>query len=221
MSKVKEEWRDIKEFEGLYQVSNLGRIKSFYGWNGHEHIKREKILKPTIQHNQHSYKRYIVNLTKNKKKKTYKVHRLVAEVFIQNLLNRSEVNHIDGNPLNNNVSNLEWCTCQENIIHSYKYLRKKKYSDEEIIEMVKQKISPSIIYKKLNISSSIYYSVLKRNDIKPLGIAQWQNKYNINLEDLLNDFKNGKNNKELSEKYKCSKDIIATRKYQFRKKELI
>ena len=116
---MNEVWKDIKGYEGLYQVSNLGRIKSLYGWNGHRYLEREKILKPTSKYDKRvSYPRAVIKLIKGKDKKDYKVHRLVAQAFIPNPQNKPQVNHIDGNPLNNRIENLEWCTDRENKIHA-------------------------------------------------------------------------------------------------------
>lgn len=90
-------------------------------------IKQERILKPFIRGNYLS-----VDLRKNGKRKTFQVHRLVAIMFIPNPENKSEVNHIDGNKLNNSVTNLEWNTTSENIKHAYQTglskLRKGKNS---------------------------------------------------------------------------------------------
>ena len=100
-------WKDIKGYEGLYQVSNLGRVKSLKN--------REKILNPFSDNN------YLnVDLFKNRKKKRYKIHRLVAITFIPNIDNKPEVNHIDGNKENNCISNLEWTTSSENMQHAFK-----------------------------------------------------------------------------------------------------
>jgi len=104
---VKEIWKDIKGYEGFYQVSNLGKIKSLPRNNT---IKQSKILK-----NGYSRKGYcIVNLSKNNKVKSYRVHRLVAQAFIPNPNNYPDVNHKDENKLNNSVDNLEWCDSQYN-----------------------------------------------------------------------------------------------------------
>ena len=107
-----EVWKDIKGYEGLYQVSNLGRIKS---------IRRNIIMK--VRKDKYGY--YQLGLTKNKEQKTFKAHRLVAETFIPNHNNLPEINHKDEDKTNNRVENLEWCTSQENHIHAYKVLHRK------------------------------------------------------------------------------------------------
>ncbi|MBQ9488273.1 MAG: NUMOD4 motif-containing HNH endonuclease [Selenomonadaceae bacterium] len=102
-------WRDVKDFEGIYQVSNLGRVKSFYG-------KEPRILKPGEHWNGYLG----VVLFKNDHRKTYSVHRLIAEAFIPNPENKSMVNHKDGNKQNNCLENLEWATRSENVLHAHK-----------------------------------------------------------------------------------------------------
>lgn len=93
-----EQWKDIKNYEGLYQVSNLGRVKSL--WYG-----KERILKPGM--NNYGYLR--VPLRKNDKRILYLVHRLVAQAFIPNPDNLPEVNHINEVKTDNRVENLEFC----------------------------------------------------------------------------------------------------------------
>ena len=99
-------WKDIEGFEGLYQVSNLGRVKSL----NYNHTKKEKILKLQL----HGTGYLLVVLYKESKGKIYQVHRLVVQAFIPNLENKPQVNHKDEDKTNNKVENLEWTTRKEN-----------------------------------------------------------------------------------------------------------
>ena len=110
-----EVWKNIKGYEGLYQVSNKGRVKSLertiIDKTGRKRLRKELILKPKTERN--GYLR--VNLCNGcGKVKRFYVHRLVCEAFHGNPKNKPCVNHIDENKANNTVSNLEWCTYEEN-----------------------------------------------------------------------------------------------------------
>ena len=108
-----EVWKDVKGYEGKYQVSNLGNVKSLLD---KQLNKREMILKPSLSH-----KGYLkVFLSKDSKKSSKTIHRLVAEAFIPNLENKKTVNHIDGNKANNRVDNLEWLSNSENQKHAWR-----------------------------------------------------------------------------------------------------
>ena len=96
-------WKDIKGFEGLYQVSNLGRVKSFYRL-------KEKILKPSIEHKGY----YRVHLHKNSIGKRYYVHRLVWEAFNGQIPENMQVNHINEIKTDNRLKNLNLMTAKEN-----------------------------------------------------------------------------------------------------------
>lgn len=106
---VNETWKDIKGYEGLYAISNMGRVKSFRQWKRASRPK-EYILKSSIANTGYCQ----VTLYKDTKKKKFLVHRLVAEAFIPNPQNLPYINHKDENRINNNVENLEWCTAQYN-----------------------------------------------------------------------------------------------------------
>lgn len=111
----KEIWKDIQDYEGRYQVSNLGRVKSIERLDSIGRHVSEKILKPTLE----EWGYYCVILYKESKKRYYQIHRLVAQAFIPNHQNKPQVNHIDGNKINNHVENLEWVTGSENVQHAY------------------------------------------------------------------------------------------------------
>lgn len=111
---MKEIWKDIVGFEGLYQVSNLGRVKRIGKGRGARCI----ILKSK---DNTAYSR--VSLYQNNKPTDKCVHRLVAEAFIPNPENKTQVNHIDGNKRNNRIGNLEWVTPRENTRHSVDVLQ--------------------------------------------------------------------------------------------------
>ena len=96
-------WKDILGYEGLYQVSNYGRVRSLkYG--------KEKILKQQINTDGYLH----IDLYKNKKRKNYNVHRLVTIAFLENPNNYPQVNHKDENKQNNHIDNLEWCDYKYN-----------------------------------------------------------------------------------------------------------
>lgn len=99
-------WKDIPNYEGYYQASNLGNIRNY---------KTMRILKPYI-----IKKYYAVKLSKFGKTKNYYIHRLILETFIGNSNIKDEVNHINGKHFDNRLINLEWCTGAENLKHAIK-----------------------------------------------------------------------------------------------------
>ena len=116
-----EECKAIKGYEKYYEVSTQGNVRSLDRELAAPHnskkVSKGKVLVP--RHNSNT-PYYYVCLCVDNKRKNYSIHRLVAEMFIPNPENKAEVNHIDGNPLNNNISNLEWVTRNENLKHSYR-----------------------------------------------------------------------------------------------------
>lgn len=103
---MKECWKDIKGYEGVYQISNFGRLRKYYSY-----IKQERILKPMICSNKY----LVACLYKNATQKKLLIHRLVAEAFIPNPNNLPCVNHKDETRTNNRVDNLEWCSQKYNL----------------------------------------------------------------------------------------------------------
>lgn len=130
---IAEIWKDIKGYEGKYQVSNLGRIKSL----NYNRTGKEKILKEIK--NKHGYLE--TTLCKNGKRKTLKIHRLVCQAFLEDYSEELEVDHIDTNKENNNLTNLRMCTRKEN---SNNELSKRHYSEakngKNLSEETKRKI---------------------------------------------------------------------------------
>ena len=118
-------WKDVKDYEGHYQVSDKGRVKSVK-------FGKEIFLK------QGSCRGYLqVGLHKNGKYKTYKVHRLVAQAFIQNPNNLPEVNHLDENKENNCVDNLEWCDGKYNMNYGTRTQRVTEKLSKPVLQFTK------------------------------------------------------------------------------------
>jgi len=118
---MEEIWKDIPGYEGIYQCSNLGKIKSLQRLSKNNHgniLLKEKILSQHLTGGNY----LTVGLYKNKKVKRLKIHQLVAISFLNHKINKSiyVVNHIDGNKSNNNLTNLEIITQRQNIIHGIK-----------------------------------------------------------------------------------------------------
>lgn len=113
---MEEVWKDIAGYEGRYQVSTLGRVRN---------SRTGRILKPSKCGESKKYLHIILYQGDHASRKSFGIHRLVADAFIPNPDNLSEVNHIDGNGTNNCVTNLEWISHMDNMVHAYKVLGKK------------------------------------------------------------------------------------------------
>lgn len=131
---MREVWKDIVGYEGLYQVSNLGRVKGLERvvMRGSNFVPvKEKIM--TLRFNQRGY--LIAHLTKEGVQKQYMTHRLVAQAFISNPENKPQVNHINEVKDDNRVENLEWVTAKENINHGT-YLERRARSQSKPIKRI-------------------------------------------------------------------------------------
>lgn len=159
---LEEEWVDITDYEGCYQISTKGQIKSCNRYVGHNYgglrLIKSRILTQSI--NSSGYKK--VRLSKDGIGANFYVHRLIAEHFIDNPQNKPEVNHKDGNKLNNNISNLEWVTEQENTQHAhdnglaeisgynkFKVSQKARKLTDEQVKEIREKYQNGISIKEL------------------------------------------------------------------------
>lgn len=137
-----EVWKDIPDYEGLYQVSNLGRIKSL----NFNKTGIEKIMKPRTGN-----RYYMIALWKNGIRKDYLLHRIVAKTFIPNPENKPFINHKDENCFNNSINNLMWCTHKENMNWGTRNERISKANKGKVIpKNIREKISKSNKGKKIS-----------------------------------------------------------------------
>ena len=171
---MKEIWKAIKDYEGKYEVSNLGRVKSLERTSRLNKKIKEKILAPR----EHTGGYLRVQLSR----KDFYIHRLVAETFIPNPENKSQVNHIDGNKRNNRVDNLEWNTPLENNLHAIRtglnkkdrefmikiancenhkkaMIRKRKLNDKQILEIRNSKESEYKLAETYNVCRSHIHNI--------------------------------------------------------------
>lgn len=161
-----EKWKDIKGFEGFYQISNLGKVRSLDRVINKREFKGTE-LKPLIGYGGY----YSIQLRKHVKKTVYYIHRLVAEHFIEKKEGKSIINHIDENKFNNCFDNLEWVNISENCIHSNKGagFLVRKFNKEQIEEIRNDNKNGKSIYlisKELNenggtISNIVNYKTYK------------------------------------------------------------
>lgn len=164
-------WKDIENYEGKYQVSNLGRIKSLerdaFNQNGtvNHHIE-EKILVPIVNNGGYLY----VNLYKNGKMKNMLVHRLVAMAFIPNPENKPQVNHLDEVKTNNVVENLEWCSAQENANYGTRTAR--VVQNNKYPKLGDSPIAKSVFCEELNKTFDCITSAGKELGVNSVSISQ-------------------------------------------------
>lgn len=145
---MKEIWKNIKNYNGYYQVSNLGNVKSLRRKRSDSrHFINERLLKPI----KHTGGYLCVSLVKDKIIKPYYIHRLVALTFISNSSNKPEVNHKDGIKNHNEATNLEWFTSKEN----------KEHADSELGINVRRTRNPSNVLTEQDITK--IKSILKRH----------------------------------------------------------
>lgn len=122
---MSEEWKTIKGYEGLYEVSTLGRVKSLDRYvnccYGSKQLRKGRLIR--FIHKPNGY--LMASLCKSGNRKNFYVHRLVAEAFLEKQEGKDFVNHIDRDRKNNNLNNLEWVNVRENILYSLPYRKKR------------------------------------------------------------------------------------------------
>jgi hypothetical protein len=205
-------WQSVKNYEEIYEISENGDVKRIAKTNNQYSVGH--ILKHNVV-NGYAH----VQLHKDSKAKMMRVHRLVAMSFLSNEQNKPHVNHIDGNKLNNHVSNLEWCTPSENEIHKHRVLNKtvRKYvlCPEQLQKLIKLRISGKRLNELseiFNIPSCSLHNILKRNKIQTgyKGMFNGRSKLNdIDRNNIASYYLSGITIKELAEKYNVSITTIS------------
>ena len=154
-------WKQIKGYENIYDISNKANVFSYTS---------NKKLKPQLDKDGY----LILNLYKNKKGKTFKIHRLVCESFKINLHKKKEVNHINGIKSDNNINNLEWCTRSENVNHALTIGLKVPNRGEDLkFSKLTEKKVKEILTKKLNSNGKRYWG--SKDLAKKFNIQQLKN----------------------------------------------
>lgn len=166
MKNQKEVWKDVKNYEGIYEISNFGRVKSLERIDAAGKRRKEKYLK--VYKNIDGY--CVVGLSLDGRLKIVKVHRLVAFAFLKKS-SKNIVNHKDSNRSNNNSTNLEWCTVKENVNHSFEFGKRVGLSGENhnlcklnksnVLSIRKSRLSAIELSEKYNVSLSNIYLVLR------------------------------------------------------------
>ena len=214
MNTVNERWVDVIGYEGVYLISDHGRVMSLYRERGNGnggYFQQTRILKTSKT----STGYLKVDLKKDGIRKNFKIHQLVARHFIANPYNYKIINHLDGNPLNNYYKNLEWCDYSRNQIHALENgLRGSFDIDKQTLEYlyITKKLSGHEIADMLGVSGQVIY-----NKIKEYGIVKTdKSEYGINEEWLVCQFEIGRSNKEIAEEIGCDPSLISKYKHRIK-----
>ena len=165
-------WKSIKGFENEYEISNLGNLRSKNRFVKH-YIKDAnrfyKAKSKKIRLGKDGY--YKCTLKKDSLRFDFRVHRLVADTFLENNDSKKIVNHKNGIKTDNRIENLEWCTSSENVIHAVEIgLIKSKLNDKEVIDIYLSKLSNRKLAKEYNVDSTIIWRIKNKKAYKHI----WQ-----------------------------------------------
>lgn len=205
---MEEQWKPIIGYEGFYEISNYGKVRSLTRQNGHGgRIIREapKILK--LSKTTTGY--WKIELKLNGKRNSYKVHRLVLFAFVGDPPPGKEItNHKDGNRLNNYVDNLEWCSQRENVLHAVKTgLRKTFYLDKEQLQELYLQKGAKKVGEIFGVSTTTTIKLLNIHSI-PIRHTGTQIQYGITEDFLVRELK-VKTQKQIAEELNCDKSLIS------------
>lgn len=153
-------WKDILGYEGVYMVSNKGNIKRLVGYRA----RKERVLNKNMARDY-----YTVTLCKNAVHDCRMIHKIVAQHFVENPLNKPQVNHIDNNPTNNCAENLEWTTQKENIQHALKCGRIYRKGESAQFSKLTEKDVLDIRERRRN--GEMTKSIAKDYGIKPSYVS--------------------------------------------------
>ena len=226
---AKEVWRDIPRTDGNYRVSSLGRVASIDRENkyfsGGVKKKRRLTGKVLKQHIGTTGYWTVDYREPNGKKVTRKVHRLVAQAFIDNPNNLAVVNHIDGNQLNNQVWNLEWVTQSENLRKAYQtglrttgaWLNRHKIVQEYAAN---ERVTIADLCAKYGANRRAVKKLIENSGLKLRTTGDYQNRYKIDRKTMVSMFDNGDSNKTIANFFHSNKQLIAVYRYKYKKGEL-
>lgn len=171
---MSEIWKDVPNYQKLYQVSNYGNIRSLDHYSNNHHFYKGRVLKPSADGKGYLY----VELYKNGHIKAFRVHRIVANVFLPNHDKKLQVNHLDENKKNNKVTNLEWCTAKQNSNYGTRNKRISIAESKKVKQLGKagnlMKIWPSLSEAERHGFDHSYLSKCARGKVKLAYGYKWE-----------------------------------------------